>query len=54
MKRCDFMTIEFFNERYKHLLDTEDASNVIGVLPVVATIDGWPIQVFFWLEWGSF
>jgi len=32
------MTIEFFNEHYAHLADTEDASNVIGVLPGIATI----------------
>ena len=32
------MTIEFFNEHYAHLPDAEDASNVIGVLPGIATI----------------
>ena len=32
------MTIEFFNEHYAHLRDTEDASNIIGVLPGVARI----------------
>jgi hypothetical protein len=32
------MTIEFFNEHYAHLPDTEDASNVIAVLPGIATI----------------
>ena len=32
------MTIEFFDERYAHLPDTEDASYVIVVLPGVATI----------------
>ena len=32
------MTIEFLNEHYAQLPDTEDASNVIGVLPGVATI----------------
>ena len=32
------MTIEFFNEHYAHFPDIEDASNVIGVLPGVATI----------------
>lgn len=33
-----FMTIEFFNEHYSHLPDTEDASTVIGVLPNIATV----------------